>query len=102
MKWFQRGFTFFIIGVVAYVVYELAVQHNEVDPALIALVSLVFNVCVYFIGRSDKYEEQVLSERGNHARVLHSGDSLDTEPSDYGAVLGPGDEEHPNLPQSPG
>ena len=102
MKWAQRVFSGFIIAVVAYVVYELAVQHNSIDPALIAAITLAFNVCIYFIGRSDVHEEQVQREHSSHTRVLHSSDCADPEPSDHGAVHGPGNEEHPDISQGSG
>ena len=56
MIWAQRIFTLLIIVVISYVLYYLALRDNG-DATLIAILAGVFNIVVYFIGRSDHYAE---------------------------------------------
>ena len=56
MIWVQRAFTLFIIVVISYVLYWLATS-DKGDATLIAIIAGVFNIVVYFIGRTDRYKE---------------------------------------------
>jgi hypothetical protein len=56
MIWAQRIFTILIIVVISYVIFYL-VEYIGHDAVLVAILSFIFNVVIYFIGRADKIAE---------------------------------------------
>lgn len=56
MKWIQRGVSLLAILTVSYVVWWLA-MNDKGDATLVAILTFVFNIVVYFLGRSDEHAE---------------------------------------------
>lgn len=56
MIWIQRVVSLLAIVTVSYVIWWLA-KTDSGDATLVGVLALVFNVVVYFLGRSDRYSE---------------------------------------------
>ena len=54
--WAQRIASLIAIFAVSYVIWWLA-MHDSGDATLVAILSAVFNIVIYFIGRADVHEE---------------------------------------------
>lgn len=54
--WIQRGVSLLAIVTVSYVLWWLA-KTDSGDATLVGVLALVFNVVVYFLGRSDNHSE---------------------------------------------
>jgi hypothetical protein len=88
-----------LVLVVSCILAFLLAEHGGIlDPPLIVVLVAGTNITSLIIGRKTKHEEM---ESNSHRSFLRGSHIAPTEPSDHGVDRRPGDEEHPDIPESP-
>jgi hypothetical protein len=85
---------------VAYVIYWLAHEYTMVDAEFAGILSFVFGIVIYFMGRSDKYEETRHQSDDSPSHLSGSND-MPAQPPDNGSGGSSDSQEHSDTPEVP-
>lgn len=83
---------------VSYVIYWMAHEYSMIDADLAGITSFVFSIIIYFLGRSDKYEETRLESDDSSGHLPSSG-NLPAQSTDNGSSGSDDGQEHKDTPE---